>query len=154
VLQYAQGPARMFSVDGGHDADTALSDLLLADSVMSPGGLILLDDVFNPQWPGVVDATARYLLGSHGGVPFCHAGNKLFLATGREMADWYRKRLQADLADMSIKTERFFDVPVLVALPYPISPTAKVISYVVGELGLHYLRQSTLLSALRRGFRS
>jgi hypothetical protein len=88
ILRHTRAPVRMFSIDGGHDAETALSDLHLASRVLIRGGLVLLDDIFNEQWPGVIEATARFLQEpSHGLVPFCHAGNKMYVATGSEAAD-------------------------------------------------------------------
>jgi hypothetical protein len=151
ILRHTRAPVRMFSIDGGHDAETALGDLRLASRVLIHGGLVLLDDVFNAQWPGVIEAAARFLQESgHGLVPFCHAGNKMYFAAGREAADWYRARMGAELADVSTKTESFFAHPVLIAWPPAMSSRAKVVSFVLGEPALRYFRRSKLLSVLLR----
>jgi hypothetical protein len=151
ILRHTKAPVRMFSIDGGHDAETVLVDLRLASRVLSPGGLVLLDDIFNEQWPGVIEAAARFLREpGHGLVPFCHAGNKMYLANGREAADWYRERMGAELADVSIKIERFFAHPVLIAWLPTMSPRAKAVSLVLGEPALRYFRRNKLLSVLRR----
>ena len=39
----------MFSVDGGHSTDVALHDLRLANEVLVDGGIIMLDDYFDPS---------------------------------------------------------------------------------------------------------
>jgi hypothetical protein len=48
-------PFRIFSVDGGHTRQLTHNDLLLAALNLSPGGLIVLDDVPNMDWWGVMD---------------------------------------------------------------------------------------------------
>jgi hypothetical protein len=150
VLRHTRIPVRMFSVDGGHDVGTALSDLRLASGVLSPGGVVLLDDVFNAGWPGVVEAATRFLQEpDHQLVPFCHAGNKMYLAAGREAADWYRERMCSELSDVSTKTEHFFGHPVMIAWVPAMSARARAVSLVFGESALRYLSRSKLLSVLR-----
>lgn len=145
-------PVRIFSVDGGHDAETALSDMRLAAQALAPGGVVLLDDIFNEQWCGVVEAAARFLLLSdHNLIPFFYAGNKMFFASGKEYADMYRSRMANDLVNASKKVETFFGHDVLIAWPTPVSARARVASLVLGEAGLQAFRQSKLMSLLRRG---
>jgi hypothetical protein len=52
---------RLFSIDGSHSEEATYSDLSLAASVLSAGGAILLDDLFNHAWPEVLGGTARFL---------------------------------------------------------------------------------------------
>ena len=47
---------RFFSVDGGHTHSITLSDLHVAAGALAPGGVVALDDVLNPGWPGVKSA--------------------------------------------------------------------------------------------------
>ena len=47
-------PAIMFSVDACHSFHCTLNDLNLAKSTLHPDGIIMLDDVFNQEWPGVM----------------------------------------------------------------------------------------------------
>ena len=47
-------------IDGGHSAAEAYADLHLCSSITIPGGLIALDDYFNPAFPGVGEAAVRY----------------------------------------------------------------------------------------------
>ncbi|PWB84667.1 MAG: hypothetical protein C3F11_00090, partial [Methylocystaceae bacterium] len=156
VLQRTKQAVRIFSVDGGHDAETALSDMLLSERTTCPGGVVLLDDAFNEQWVGVIEAAARYLLQSdHRLVPFLLAGNKMFFTTGPAEADNYRSRMQRALAKASQKVEKFFGYPVLIAWPTPLSTRAHAISLILGDSGLQTLRRSRrLLKRLGVGSRS
>jgi len=52
---------RFFHIDGGHNAGEALGDLRLAASVLCDAGVIVLDDPFRPEWPGVTEALIRFL---------------------------------------------------------------------------------------------
>jgi hypothetical protein len=47
---------RLFSVDGDHTKAAVLHDLVLAESVLAPGGIVAADDIFNPWYPGVTEA--------------------------------------------------------------------------------------------------
>ena len=47
-------------IDGGHSAAEAHADLQLCSAITSPGGLIALDDYFNPSYPGVAEAAIRF----------------------------------------------------------------------------------------------
>src|SRR4051812_45417818 len=47
------GEFRLFSVDGGHTEECAYSDLRLAEAVLAPAGIIILDDFSNHHWPSV-----------------------------------------------------------------------------------------------------
>ena len=84
LLEWAGGPYRLFSVDGGHSCEVALNDLRLAHEVIADGGVIMVDDYFDPKFPGVSEAVNRfYLLSTNhrDTVPFLITGNKLFIST-------------------------------------------------------------------------
>lgn len=51
---------RLFSVDGSHTAEATHSDLRLAARCLAPGGAIVLDDIYNPEWPGVQEGFHRF----------------------------------------------------------------------------------------------
>lgn len=74
-------PCRIFSLDGGHTAGHTASDLRFAESVLTNGGVVLVDDVMNPEWPGVFQGVSAYMASSPSLVPFAYAGNKLLLTT-------------------------------------------------------------------------
>lgn len=52
---------RIFHVDGGHNPDEALIDLRLAAESTIESGVIVLDDPFRMEWPGVTEALIRFL---------------------------------------------------------------------------------------------
>lgn len=81
---------RIFSVDGSHTAEATLSDLRLAEACSHAHGVIILDDCFNPDWPGCISGLSQYL--AHGGkfVPFCIGYNKVFLSTAEDSATYAR----------------------------------------------------------------
>jgi len=76
------GKFRLFSVDGGHTRIHARHDVLIAEALISNGGLVIVDDFFHPDWPGVTHGLFDYF--SHDCAklaPLCIAGRKLFLTT-------------------------------------------------------------------------
>ena len=52
---------RMFHIDGGHNSDEALADLILAAKLIQSKGIIILDDPFRAAWPGVTEAFIDFL---------------------------------------------------------------------------------------------
>src|SRR5436309_3028851 len=42
---------RFFSLDGGHTIGLTLNDLEVANASLAPHGIVVLDDVFNDNWP-------------------------------------------------------------------------------------------------------
>jgi hypothetical protein len=85
---------RMFSVDGSHTSEATLADLRLAEACSHEHGVIILDDCFNPDWPGCISGLSQYL--SQGGtfVPFCIGHNKVFLSCAAD-APTYRRAFAA-----------------------------------------------------------
>lgn len=74
------GPFHFFSIDGGHTALHACSDFFTASALTSKDGIIIVDDIFHPDWPGVTEgiylALARK---SSPFVPLFLTRKKLFL---------------------------------------------------------------------------
>lgn len=50
-------------IDGDHSAEGVAADLLLAERVLAPGGIVVLDDYGDRNWPGVERATRAHLNG-------------------------------------------------------------------------------------------
>jgi methyltransferase family protein len=69
---------RLFSVDGGHTEQIVMSDMKLAEETLADGGIVIADDVFNQQWPGVAVGTLRYLDEGANLAPFFIGFNKVF----------------------------------------------------------------------------
>lgn len=82
----AVGPARLFSVDGGHWAEIVENDLRLAEACIAPQGVIALDDFHRPEWP---DVSAGYFswFGKRSKplVPFAIGFNKLYLCHDKQL---------------------------------------------------------------------
>ncbi len=53
-------------VDGGHSRKETCDDLRLCSSILMPGGIVALDDYFNPEYPGVSEGAAQFMLESPG----------------------------------------------------------------------------------------
>jgi Methyltransferase domain len=47
-------------VDGGHSPEETCADLQFASDILLPGGLLALDDYFNPQHPGVCEGALEF----------------------------------------------------------------------------------------------
>lgn len=84
------GKVRFFSVDGGHTGEITAHDLRLAEAVLVPNGLVMLDDILNPHWTGVITGLADYLRTGGQLIPFVVSRNKLFLTTSLEAVRMYR----------------------------------------------------------------
>lgn len=77
--------ARLFSVDGGHTIAHVVNDLEIAQELIVPGGVILLDDFLGPLWPSVTEGYFQYVRTANRKLaPFLIFQNKLFLTTYSE----------------------------------------------------------------------
>jgi hypothetical protein len=76
------GRFRWFSVDGGHTPSHTVNDMRLAQRLTASGGIVILDDYHNQDWPGVHEGFARlYLLDTPKVAPFLCGFGKLYLTT-------------------------------------------------------------------------
>jgi hypothetical protein len=84
---------RFFHIDGGHRPEDVFNDLEVADRALTTEGVIAVDDVFNPSWPGVSEGFYRYIRERpETFVPIVIGGNKVLLsrpsAASRYEAHW------------------------------------------------------------------
>jgi hypothetical protein len=79
---------RFFHIDGGHNAKEAQADVELAASCLAREGVIVLDDPFRANWPGVTEAIVHFLEASPDFCAFAVGFNKLFI-TRRPAASLY-----------------------------------------------------------------
>lgn len=110
LVGLANGKIRLFSVDGGHDEPVVASDLHLAETVLVPGGVIIADDVFHQEWPGVMTGLIRYLHEDPKVAPFAIGFNKVFLTTP-EFVEHYQRAVDAAFSERyltSVKGSEFF----------------------------------------------
>ena len=54
------GKFSMFSVDGCHTVEHTLNDILIAEKLVGRGGVIFVDDYYDPFWPEVQEGVNRY----------------------------------------------------------------------------------------------
>jgi hypothetical protein len=73
-------PFRFISIDGGHTAEHTVSDLALANNLISNQGVVILDDILNYHWLGVIEGTVAFLNSKPTLVPFAIGHNKLLFA--------------------------------------------------------------------------
>lgn len=78
-IENAVGRVGLFHIDGGHHYDAVLSDIRLAIEVSVEESIIVLDDVFRPEWPEVSIAAfgSRDLIENEF-VPFAIGFNKTY----------------------------------------------------------------------------
>ena len=80
---------RFFSVDGGHTAEHTLNDLRLAQQCIVAEGVVILDDILNAHWLGVIEGAVRYLLTKPTLIPFAVGYNKMLLANLSHAGRYY-----------------------------------------------------------------
>jgi hypothetical protein len=97
------GRVRMMSIDGGHTAEITEHDLRLAEASLVEQGVVVLDDVLNAHWLGVVSGLASYLSAGGGLVPFALSENKLYLAASEESARTWATVMRRRVPDLSGK---------------------------------------------------
>jgi hypothetical protein len=116
------GPYRFFHVDGGHLAEEALQDMRLGAQVLDARGVIVVDDPWRIEWPGVTEAILEFL--SAGAFePIVLGFNKLVLAPA-EAREMYTQFLTPERA-WSYIDHRVFEVKTL-----PIAGTPTLIFYI------------------------
>lgn len=86
VKEVVGGCLRMFSIDGGHLSNIVRHDLTTAADLICDGGVIILDDYFNPEFPGVAEGTNLFFVHDNPSserslVPFLVTLNKIYLTT-------------------------------------------------------------------------
>jgi hypothetical protein len=91
--------ARFIHIDGSHDRVDVLWDLHVSDGVLTPTGIIAVDDWLNPQCLGVMEATFQFFQHQpRMSVPFALVPGKLLLC-GRANAANYKRRLEAFITE-------------------------------------------------------
>jgi hypothetical protein len=102
------GGVRLFSVDGGHTEECTINDICLAEGVLVPKGVVVLDDVFNPHWPDVVTGFAKYSLLKDARLrPFAITPNKVYL-TQDNATEFWRQEVSAAFSAFWNKESKLF----------------------------------------------
>lgn len=73
-------PVRFFSVDGGHTVEHTICDLHSAHAALHPEGVVILDDILNSHWLGVLEGAVLFMSQKPTLMPFAIGHNKMFFA--------------------------------------------------------------------------
>jgi hypothetical protein len=107
----ARGGVRFIHLDAVHDHPSVLNNFA---PLLTSQGILVLDDCFDPEWPGVPTAMTEFCLSPAGRHirPFAASRAKMYLC-GRHMVETYQRCVIASglLTDMSL--ERVLDGAVL-----------------------------------------
>lgn len=70
----------LLSIDGGHTANHTINDLSICERLVNEKGLVILDDILNQDWTGVVTGAVQFFSSNDAKriVPFAIGYNKLF----------------------------------------------------------------------------
>jgi hypothetical protein len=79
ILERVLQRPRIVSIDGGHTAEHTIHDIELAAAVLDDRGVILVDEILNRHWLGVIEGTIGYLNRRPTMWPFVIGENKLGL---------------------------------------------------------------------------
>lgn len=88
---------RFFHIDGGHNPDEALADLQLAAQCLSDKGVIVLDDPFRVEWPGVTEGLLRFLDEQDDFESIVVGCNKI-IVTRKSASQTYLREFESDIA--------------------------------------------------------
>jgi hypothetical protein len=90
------GPARLFSVDGGHWQEIVENDLRLAEATIAAHGVIALDDFLRTGWPNVTAGYFKWYASRRKPlVPFAVGFNKVYLCH-EDQVEFYKNLLTSD----------------------------------------------------------
>lgn len=70
----------IISIDGGHTTRHTINDLISAQMLLSPAGIVILDDITNQDWTGVMTGAIKFFTSdlSTKLIPFGIGFNKLY----------------------------------------------------------------------------
>lgn len=96
--------SRFISIDGGHSYDVFLHDLKLSEVSLEDFGIIAIDDILNPQWPGIVTATIRHIDSSTRLRPLAFIENKL-LCCFEDKLNIFKDFLRSNFHSQILRTD-------------------------------------------------
>lgn len=121
-IKAATAPFSMFSVDGCHMVEHTINDIRLASELVDPGGIIFVDDYYNPHWPGVQEGVAKmYHCDAPRFVPVLYAANKLVLCHISRHAEYLKhvtQFLKANYPHWATKPVKRFGYDTLTVVPH------------------------------------
>lgn len=121
IRDLSGGGFSMFSVDGCHTLVHTINDTRIAMELTRPGGVIFIDDYYNPNWPGVQEGICKlYLTETPRWAPLVASCNKLILCHISYHAEYLKyltEFIQANFPDTRTRPVARFGYDNLTALP-------------------------------------
>lgn len=96
----------LIHLDGEHSEQALTKDLQEADRALAEGGVLIIDDIIHPYFPGVAAAAYRFFHQS-GYRPFLYTEHKVFCCREQDHRYWYDE-MQAQLAKSPLIIERHY----------------------------------------------
>jgi hypothetical protein len=105
---------RFIHLDAVHDHPSVLNDLRNFVPLLTPEAVVVLDDCFDPDWPGVATAMTEFCLSEMGWHirPFAASRSKMYLCA-RPYVEIYQRCIVASGYIENLSFERVLDVSVL-----------------------------------------
>jgi hypothetical protein len=101
-------------IDGGHSPEEVYHDLKLCYDVSAEGGLIALDDYFNPEYPGVSEGAVEFALRHPGWLrPLVAGYNKVLFQKWVDRLPNVNEAFLQAFPDLECKTVRMWKSPVI-----------------------------------------
>jgi hypothetical protein len=101
-------------IDGGHSPEEVYHDLKLCYDVSVDGGLIALDDYFNPEYPGVCEGAVEFSLRHPGALhPLVAGCHKVLFQKPRDKAPDVNAAFLQAFPGLEYKTVRMWKSPVI-----------------------------------------
>lgn len=147
-----QQPTRMLHIDAGHEYHEVLHQLHLFAPFVKEGGIIIMDDYQDREFPGIeaavldfceIDRPRRF-------VPFFAGGNKMFLCERQNAATYQRGMLDFEHYKDKTRLSRVKDFDILVGfskLPVPNEAVLKQIAEHEFPLTYHWHEQQAAKEA-------
>ena len=117
-------PIRYLHVDGGHTYDECMHDLVSFAPLLGRGAVIVVDDYYDREYPGVTSAVNAYCRSREGRAfrPFLVGQNKLYLCRTSMAAPYQRGFVESEAFNRQLGAETMQDGVVLIPFSrYPLS---------------------------------
>jgi hypothetical protein len=98
-------------IDGGHTRQETYADLCLCHALLSPGGLLALDDYFNPEHPGVCEGAVEFMLNHRNALRPLAIGYGKVLFQKLPVAFDLNARFDEAFSGVNCKIVRLWDTP-------------------------------------------
>jgi len=106
TVEETTGDCRIFVIDGGHTAEETLTDMRTAFRALGEKGIIIIDDYFTFEFPGVSEGVCRFLFEEEGLVPWIYCFKQMLLIK-KAAVEFYEDLLEKHDFDSFCRAHRF-----------------------------------------------